>query len=368
MMRFIIIGYRDSYFWNDYGTSVRDLQIAEILSRENDVIFINRPVSIYERLLNKSKDKSVYKDYSKRIRFIDTTSYDIIGPLKGRLWTEKCYKEVFDRTLRKYTQNFNGQVIVIDFTPLANIEYVKQKNVFYWYDLIDNFAIHNRFSDKEKRIVKLKYEYVDKNADLITGVSAKAIKKFISKNVSVMPNGVYLEPTLITDSVPMDFNGTYDLGFVGFVTDKFDVEFINKLSESYSIVIWGKFYDESVINKLSKKIKIAGKFNYSDLPEIMKTFKVGLLPYLQSKSHDESPLKMYEYFKYGRPCISSMDFEIESVWFTNYMNVDTKELEYKINDYIMSDCVEDIQASIKVEWMFEHKIQKILVSLNEGQQ
>ncbi len=54
-MRFIIVGYRDAYFWNEFGTSVRDLQIAEILSRENEVIFINRPVSIYERLLNKRK-------------------------------------------------------------------------------------------------------------------------------------------------------------------------------------------------------------------------------------------------------------------------------------------------------------------------
>lgn len=56
-MKFIIIGYRDAYFWNEYGTSVRDLQIAEILSRKYHVTFINRPVSIYERLKIRRKQK-----------------------------------------------------------------------------------------------------------------------------------------------------------------------------------------------------------------------------------------------------------------------------------------------------------------------
>lgn len=359
-MRFIIIGYRDSYFWNDFGTSVRDLQIAEILSRNNEVIFINRPVSIYERLLNKSKRKSVFSKYSSRINFVDITSCDLIGPLKGRLWTEKCYTRIFTDTLKTYTEYYNGKVCVIDFTPLAQIKYVKQKNVYYWYDLIDNFSIHNRFSEREKEIVKRKYEYVNIHANLITGVSSKAIKEFTNENVHVMPNGVYFESEEVTNSTPSDFDRIYDLGFVGFVTDKFDVEFVNKLSEKHSIVIWGKFYDESVTNKLSKNIKIAGKFNYCYLPGIMKTFKVGLLPYLQNKSHDESPLKMYEYFKHGIPCLSSMDFEIESLWFSNYTKLNSDELEQKINYFIISSDSDDIRTSIKDDWIFENKIQLTL--------
>ena len=141
-MKFIIVGYRDSYFWNDFGTSVRDLQIAEILSRNYEVIFINRPVSIYERILHKKKCNAVYKKYSERIKFIDTTSYDPFGPLKGRLWTEKCYQNIFDKVLKNHLQNRDGKkIIVIDFTPLAKLNYKKDENVYYWYDLIDNFQI-----------------------------------------------------------------------------------------------------------------------------------------------------------------------------------------------------------------------------------
>lgn len=359
-MRFIIIGYRDAYFWNEFGTSVRDLQIAEILSRENEVIFINRPVSIYERFLNKRKEKSAYKYYAQRVAFIDVTSFDFIGPLKGRVWTEKCYCKVFHEVLEKYTNNYEGKVVVIDFTPLAKIDYVKKQNVFYWYDLIDNFAIHNRFSDIEKKMVKEKYAYVDKHADLITGVSDKSIMGFTNPKTYVMPNGVYLEPKASIDSSSIKIEGVYDLGFVGFITDKFDVESINKLSEKFTIVIWGKFYDENVMAKLNKKIKIAGSFKYSDLPKIMKTFKVGLLPYLENKSHDESPLKMYEYFKHSLPCISSMNFEIESKWFWKYYDIDDLKFENKIKEFLRESGSDEIRESIKSEWYFKNKIKTIV--------
>lgn len=79
-MKFIILGYRDAYFWNQYGTSVRDLQIAEIIAREHKVIFINRPVSLYERLLSKKAEFS--KIPHPNITFVDTTSYNLLGPLK----------------------------------------------------------------------------------------------------------------------------------------------------------------------------------------------------------------------------------------------------------------------------------------------
>lgn len=355
-MRFIIIGYRDSYFWNDFGTSVRDLQIAEILSRDNEVIFLNRPVSIYERVLNKKRKYSSYKKYNERITFVDRTNFDIFGPLKGRIWTEHCYNGYFEEILEKYTSNYDKKVVVIDFTPLAKINYIKRKNVYYWYDLIDNFAIHNRFTDKEKALVIQKYDYVNKNANFISGVSVNAIREFTHKNKYVLSNGVYFEGNEVnnsTISLPID---NFQLGFVGFVTDKFDVEFINKLANHFSIVIWGKFFNEKIEKKLNKKIKIAGQFKYSDLPVIMKTFKVGLLPYIRNKSHDESPLKMYEYFKYGRPCISSMDFEIENKWFSNYNKLDEHGLIDVINNFIFMSESEDIRASIKSEWVFENKI------------
>ncbi|MED0594969.1 glycosyl transferase, partial [Escherichia marmotae] len=88
---------------------------------------------------------------------------------------------------------FTDDSIIIDFTPIAELEIKSNKKITYWYDLIDNFSIHNRFSEKEKKAVREKYAYVDEYADIITAVSDKAIKNFQNPNKHVMPNGVYLE-------------------------------------------------------------------------------------------------------------------------------------------------------------------------------
>ncbi|QNQ20998.1 glycosyltransferase family 1 protein [Kosakonia sp. SMBL-WEM22] len=362
-MRFIIIGYRDSYFWNEYGTSVRDLQIAEILSREHEVIFVNRPVSIYERVINKSKKKSIYEKYSSRITFLDSTSYDLIGPVRGRLWTEKCYIKFIDKVIDLYATNFNGKVIIIDFTPLAKINYKPLKNVIYWYDLIDNFAIHNRFSSREKFAVAQKYLYVDKHANFITAVSEKALKSFSNKYKYVMPNGIYIEESVNDNRHLPKRHNNYQLGFVGFITDKFDVDFVNKLAEKYTIIIWGKCFDDKIIQRLDDRIKVAGPFRYNDLPDIMTTFQVGLMPYLAEKSHDESPLKMYEYFKYGIPCLSSMNFEIDSKWFENYSNLSIEKLDDIIRYFLECSHSDDVKKTIREEWMFDTKIKTILSRL-----
>lgn len=54
--KFIIIPYRDQYFVNKFGWTVRDLMIIHALNaseRVESIIVVNRPVSIYERLISK---------------------------------------------------------------------------------------------------------------------------------------------------------------------------------------------------------------------------------------------------------------------------------------------------------------------------
>ena len=62
-----------------------------------------------------------------------------------------------------------------------------------------------------------------------------------------------------------------------------------------------------------------GGFRYQNLPKICRSFKVGLLPYREDRSHDGSPLKLYEYLRYLRPVISSINYEItDDTYIKNY--------------------------------------------------
>ncbi len=357
MFDVLFIPYRDMYFWNEYGSAVRDLQFLETIldiDEINKITLVNRPVSIYERVLNKRKIKF---DYPK-INIIDITSYDIFGPLKKRRWTEHCYNHIVEKYIDIFLKDSDSRLIIIDFTPISLIPYVKSERVIYWYDMIDNFIKHNCYTDEEKSYVDKKYQYVAENYDFISSVSENAlleVEKRKKIDSIVLPNGVF--KTAFSSDFTFDekFPKEYDFGFIGFITDKFDIEFVCKLAKTYSIVIYGKFYDKKIEKTLMENgVTIKGAFKYTDINDITKSFKVGLLPYLPEKSHDGSPLKLYEYLKYNIPCITSIDYEFKNEYVLNY--VFSSELDEKINNFLSISGDKSISRSLPPESFFDSHI------------
>jgi hypothetical protein len=273
---------------------------------------------MYERLLNKRK---ISKFDSEKIVTIDKTSFDLIGPLYKRSWFNTCFEE-YDLS-SYYDENCIN--VILDFVPMG-FQYLKNlKYDILWYDLIDNFEKHNRFSLKEKSFVAKKYKWINGNANIITGVSEKCLEKF-NKSI-IMPNAAGVIPW--ESSVSVDTPPIYDFGFIGFITDKFDVEFVRILSDlGYKIAIYGEFYDKGLRKKFNSipNLYIHGAFRHYEIPQIINTFKVGIIPYIQSKLHDESPLKLYQYILHNRPVVTSVNFEIKSEAVTCYQGLNLLEI------------------------------------------
>lgn len=356
----LVLPYRDMYFRGRYGPVVRDLQIIEALLSMDEVLsvtVVNRPVSLLERLSSK-------RNYDRRVetpklRVFDRTSYDILGPLKGRKWTVRCY----DGCIPAFSSDCKSTKIVLDFLPIAKIDYSLIEADFVWYDLIDNFEKHNRFDAVERHLVGEKYDYVRRHADLITGVSSTALATF--ENSLVMPNGAGIDnkeaPNLEVDA------GAADFGFLGFITDKFDVDFVVSLANrGYTIQIYGDFYDKNVRRQLSSVagININGGFTEKEVPGIMRTFKVGLIPYLREKLHDESPLKLYQYLRYGHPVLSSVQYEMYGPYIKCYSDMSIldvfAESDSLLRDFDSRKFRETIASSIGPEHFWVSKLRKLL--------
>ncbi|CAH7459495.1 hypothetical protein [Vibrio chagasii] len=320
MIDILVIPYRDIYFWDRYGPAVRDLQIIEELSQLEvikNISVLNRPVSIYERFFNKNKRKF---DYIKGVDIFDSTSFELFGPLKKRAWTVSCYDAFIRECVSTCLSKSNNKLVVLDFTPFAILPISDNERVFYWHDMIDNFTKHNCFSEYEKNLVSNKYRYVADHYSYMTSVSnvaANEVLKYKELNYSVLPNGLFYgeknnQPSVCSEE-------SYHFGFVGFVTDKFDIDFVSYLAKKFDVVVYGEVYDDSVKNKLlSCGVSVKGAFSYQELPKLIATFKVGLLPYLSEKSHDGSPLKLYEYLKYNKPCLTSINYEYSNEFIVNY--------------------------------------------------
>jgi len=353
-LNFIVFPYRNNYFKFKFGISVRDLQIIEIIKSNRHVAnlaIVDRPLSIYEQLLGKGIIEENYLRINSR---------DYFGPLKGRSWTEYCYDEAITpvNNLTKEWEN----IVLLDFTPIAKIATSKLKHDIYWYDLIDNFSKHNRYSENEKLLTLEKYSIVDKNAQIITGVTDQALRSFRNKNKKTISNGLY--PHYGSSHAQFKTKHRYKYGFIGFITDKFDIDFINKLScqdSDFGLIIWGKCLDKSIKKNLSHldNVRFQSEFTRTQIPGIMSSFKVGLIPYLQEKSHDGSPLKLYEYLHFNKPIVSSINYEINNDYIINYNETSYKNIIQWVNEKL---CMEDniISQSLHEDDYLESKINGII--------
>jgi len=361
----LIAPYRDAYFYEEFGPAVRDLQFIETLAKLNyihSITVLNRPVSILERLLLK-KTRSKKINITK-INTYDTTSKDLLGAIKGRSWAEDVYAEVINKHLvkSKSQQCIN---VFLDFLPIGTFNPEKLNGWLYWYDFIDNFKKHNRFTFNEKQLVQKKYHFIAKFANFISGVSDVCLdvnSPYKTSYTQVISNKIFNNVTENIDKKQK--NPDYDFGFIGFITDKFDLKFIKEIAKTYTVAIYGQIMDKKIGNELSsiKNITTFGKFTYKDVPQICQSFKVGLLPYLAEKSHDGSPLKLYEYMKYDIPCLTSIDYEIiDSRFIRNYntsqkLQDDIKDMYAVSGNKLISDTIQD-------DWKLDVSLQNVLDQL-----
>jgi hypothetical protein len=319
MLNFYIFPYRDLYFQSQFGPIVRDLMMIKTiidLDVEKNVHIFNRPVSVYERLLTKKIFESELPDF---VKVHDVTSFDLIGPLRGRSWCEHAYSNTYNNIVL----DADSTNIILDFLPIGYLPKWTENADYYWYDFIDNFVKHNRYTDSQKMLVKEKYNHVnEKKNSYFT-----AVKKGI-----IQTERPYLE-VLNALTKPVEYHAgpfDFDFGFIGFTTDKFDISLIELITGlGFTVGVFGQSYCQSTTKKLEgiENVSVFGSFVEREVPGILKRFKVGLVPYLKEKMHDESPLKIYQYISSGKHVLSTSDFGLVSEFIVNLDG-------YKVDDMV----------------------------------
>lgn len=362
----LIALYRDSYFYRSYGPAVRDLQFLETLERLDvvaKIVVLNRPVSIAEKIA--FRKPIARKIAREKIATIDSLSLDLTGPLRGRAWADKVYPAALNSALKTHIDKSRANVF-LDFLPIGHCSPAALDGWHYWYDFIDNFTKHNRYAESEKKLVEKKYKFVAACANTVTAVSEGCLsvsRGYSAAHVEVLSNRVFSGK-----ESEIQFSGSsnerLDFGFVGFVTNKFDVEFVEELASHYTVGVYGKVLDRSVSKRLRgiANVSMFGSFSYNELPSIFSNFKVGLIPYLQRFSHDESPLKLYEYMKYSKPCLTSTDYEIvNNRYIVNYRK--SQCLYEDIERLMAASGDASVSACIHEELRLEYAVAKVIGSI-----
>lgn len=208
------------------------------------------------------------------------------------------------------------------------------------YDLVDdhvasfkNVPLSKKFMSKFLRIERAIVHQIE-NSDHTFFVSSVLKDKYgrISKSSSVLPNGVDLDrfknanPDEYIQKLSLE---NYDciLGYVGYFGEWSNLYktvvnlygFLEKNNGAIIIVGSGpevEYCKKKLRNK--KRLIFMGMVEYQEIPALMKTFDIGLLPFKKCPFTDAaSPIKYFEYSAAGLKIVSSPLEELKRINFNN---------------------------------------------------
>lgn len=389
----VIQPFHDFRKWENEGYRTRDAHIFEHLQERDDIdkiIIINRPVPLPEYLLRdvskkykkgnlvfSNKGFNIWKINSKVFIF-DFYVFDTILPIfNKRKWWDTIFKSSKISNYIKgglHYLNINEFVLLLQ-NPLSlglinNLEYK-----YFVFDSIDNWLEHEQMF-RVKHIIANNYKLVDQYANLIISVSRQNQKLFQqSKNFHEIKNGVDIDQFSITsvlDSKPSN----PIIGYVGKIQNRFDfdlLEFLADKNRNFDFHIYGPILSsKDEVNRLKKKYKniyFMGEVSYIDLPKIMQTFSVGIIPHKVNKfTESMDPLKIYEYLASGIPVITTNVNGVSNLSSFVYMVSSYDDFSEKINylnESKMSYSHELVRQSLNSNVNWSSKVEKLIEEIQK---
>jgi len=183
------------------------------------------------------------------------------------------------------------------------------------YDCVDYFQhLSTTMYQQEVNLIK--------SADLVF-VNSKVLLKNHAKHkmgqMYLVPQGFRLQSFKkeITKEKKWGTNKPI-LGFIGGIRNRLDFKLIYNLAKNnshWTIVLWGpilSFFRENKPKKEIQKLKLLkniiwGKSKQKDIPSIISSFDIGIIPYDTTIDFNKYcyPMKIFEYFYLGKPVVST---------------------------------------------------------------
>ncbi len=179
------------------------------------------------------------------------------------------------------------------------------------YDCSEQFSEFSNWDDIRQSIIEWD-ENLTKAADqvFVQTDHLRNIKAQFNKNITVIPNAVDENVFSFTAG---DVSDTLKgiprpiLGYVGSINYRLDVDLIKNIATArpdWSIVLVGNNSLDAQTD-WPKNVYFTPGMAYKEMPGIIASFDVCLLPHLSNKLVDsESPIKLFDYMATGKPIVS----------------------------------------------------------------
>lgn len=314
-------------FSNDWdGDPLSKTHLMRLAAKENRILWVNslgnRPPKATRRDLDRILRK--LRAAAGGVREVERNIH-VLAPLAlpvfGTGWAEAANRFLLERQIRSAMNALGMSAPVAwSFLPAAAPVFDRLNARLSVYHCVDEFSA---FGDTPSAaIARLERELIARS-DLVICSAQRLVesKQRFHPRVELVRHGVdhahfatSLDPRLPVSTWVRDLPRPV-IGFMGLVAEWVDQELLAALADHYSggtLVIVGKEDADTSALARRRNVLRLGRRPYSELPSLLKSFDVALLPFRDDElTRASNPLKVREYLAAGLPVVSSPVPEVE---------------------------------------------------------
>ncbi len=238
------------------------------------------------------------------------------------------------------------------------------------YDCIDEYA---SFQKNSNHIRKTEIEILKKSS-LVFATSNHLFERMKKTNTNtyLIPNACdlshFAQMRNSNMSIPSEISHIKPpiVGYIGAVSYCFDlelIEFIARSSTNLSIVIIGETHVDRSVLPVADNIYYLGQKKYLELPNYMKAFDVGIIPFkVNDLTNTINPVKLFEYLACGIPVVSTDLTEVKTYGSVVSIAKTKEEFLTLLKKAIEDNSIDKIEARLKVasENTWDNRVETIL--------
>ena len=242
------------------------------------------------------------------------------------------------------------------------------------YDCVDE---HSFYHLKKNFFVENLENSLIKKSDFVFASSKKLYNKVrsINENSHFVPNGVDNDFLNFPDKTPEKINNFFNglkkpvIGYIGALNNWVDYELFEKIismKSEWSFVIIGPVIpgNEAKFSKIRRKNNVfyVGSKKHFELPFYLCNFDLCIIVYrLNELTESILPIKIFEYFAYGKPVVSTKLPELNEFYgliqFASSSEEFVEKMEFYL-DNITSELIEQMKYTARTN-VWKNKIKKI---------
>lgn len=248
--------------------------------------------------------------------------YPAWAPVSGRMPIGWLTKMIRTRILRNVLRALQMERPIVWLSQPSMIDLIDEVPAarLYIYHILDEYSAYaGQTSERSQRIARAEQE-IYKHVDAVIVVSQQLYeaKQHHHPHMYVVPNGVNYDAfskALDDLQLPEDLARVPSprIGYSGHVGDRLNLPMLHELAlakPEWSLVFMGEARLSQQLETWQAMLRLPnvhylGQKPGAEVPNYLKGFQVGLMPYLQNRESEHiSPLKLYDYLAAGLAVVS----------------------------------------------------------------